>query len=214
MRQWKALIGAALMVTAIAGMVFWEGWGRDALLLTDMVVTAGEVSAGELLKKEDLTILGVPEDCIVAQGIPASELDSLVGLYAANSLSPNQQISRKDVIAQEELIGSGETAFVIPEEWIAMRSSSLRRGDEVTLYRLSDYSSLGTYLVAFVKDDEDQEIYSLEGVDDRSLLDRTDSNMPVNHIEIVAELRQYCQIRQAALEDGGLLVVQGKGETL
>jgi len=211
MKQWKALIGAALMAAAVAGMILWEGWGRDALLLTDVVVAGGEVAAGQLLKREDLTILGVPEDCVVSGAVPAAELDSLVGLYAVNSLSSNQQICRKDAAAEEELVGNQETTFVIPQEWIAMRSSSLRRGDTVTLYRLSDYSSLGTYAVAFVKDDEDQEVYSLEGVDDRKLLDRTDSNMPVDHIEIVAELGQYRQIRQAVQEDGGLLVVQGEG---
>ena len=81
----------------------------------------------------------------------------------------------------------------------------------MTLYRLTAYSSVGTYGVAFVKDDDDQEIYSMEGVDDGKLLDRTDSNLPIHHIEIIAELDQYQKIRQAALEDGGLLVVQGKG---
>lgn len=211
MKQWKALIGAALMAAAVAGMVLWEGWGRDALLLMDVVVAGEEISSGQLLKKENLAILGVPQDCVAQGAVTAAELDSLVGLYAVNSLSPNQQVCRKDAAAEDELVGAQETTFVIPQEWIAMRSSSLRRGDTVTLYRLSDYSSVGTYAVAFVKDDEDQEIYSLEGVDDKKLLDRTDSNMPVDHIEIVAELEQYCQIRQAVQEDGGLLVVQGEG---
>ena len=50
MKQWKALIGIALMILAVAGMVFWEGWGRDALLLTDVVVAAKPIAAGEVLK--------------------------------------------------------------------------------------------------------------------------------------------------------------------
>lgn len=212
MRQWRALIGASLMVAAVSGMVLWEGWGRDALLLADVVAVDKNISAGQLLKEEDLVILGVPQDCITSDAVPASDMKSLVGMYAVNSLSPNQQVCRKDVVSEEELVKDQKTTFVIPREWIAMRSSSLRRGDTVTLYRLSDYSSMGTYTVAFVKDDEDQEVYSLEGVEDGKLLDRTDSNMPVDHIEIVAELAQYGRIRQAVAEDGGLLVVQGKGE--
>lgn len=211
MKQWKALAGVALMAASVAGMVLWEGWGRDALFLTEVVVAGRAVSAGELLTEEDLAILGVPQNCIVEGAVYAKELESLKGTYAVNSLALNQQICRKDVVEEESLVRERETTFVIPQEWIAMRSSSLRRGDTVTLYRLADYSSVGTYVVAFVKDDDDQEIYSLEGVDDGKLLDRTDSNLPIHHIEIIAELDQYQQIRQAAQEDGGLLVVQGEG---
>ncbi|MBQ8589577.1 MAG: SAF domain-containing protein [Firmicutes bacterium] len=208
MKQWKALIGAVLMILALAGMVVWEGWGRDALLLTDVVVASGPVMAGELLTAEDLTILGVPEECMVEGAIAASELGDVAGMYAVNSLAANQQIGLKDLAAEEQIVRDQETAFVIPEEWIAMRSSSLRKGDEVTLYRLADYTSLGTYTVAFVKNDQDQEVYSLEGVDDQKLLSRTDSNLTVHHIEVVAKLEDYQLIREAAIQDGGLLVVQ------
>ncbi len=208
MRQWKALIGIALMLLAVVGMVVWEGWGRDALLLTDVVVAAKPIAAGELLRSEDLSILGVPEDCMVQGAIPKERLKDLKGMYAVNSLAVNQQLCLKDLVAEEQRVKEEETAFVIPGEWIEMRSSSLRRGDEVTLYRLTDYESLGTYTVAFVKDDRDQEVFSLEGVDDRKLLDRTDSNLQIHHIEVVAKLEEYQLIRQAALQDGGLLVVQ------
>ena len=129
-------------------------------------------------------------------------------MYTVNSLAKNQQLSEKDLVKDKENVKAEETIFVIPREWIAMRSSSLRRGDRIGLYRLADYSSLGSYTVAFVKDDQDQEVYSLEGVDDRKLLSRTDSNVPIHHIEVVAELKQYQAIRQAAMEDGGLLVIQ------
>lgn len=208
MKQWKALIGIALMILAVAGMVFWEGWGRDALLLTDVVVAAKPIAAGEVLRLEDLEVLGVPEDCIVNGAIPAERLKELKGLYTVNSLAEKQQLCMKDLISEDQLVGEKETAFVIPGEWIEMRSSSLRRGDQVTLYRLMDFSSLGTYTVAFVKDDRDQEVFSLEGVDDRKLLERTDSNLQIHHIEVVAKLEEYQLIRQAALQDGGLLVVQ------
>ena len=208
MKQWKALMGIALMLLAVAGMVIWEGWGRDALLLTDVVVAAKPVAAGELLKAEDLTVLGVPEECIVDGAIPAERLEELKGFYAVNSLAANQQLCLKDLITEDQLVKKEETAYVIPGEWIEMRSSSLRRGDMVSLYRLTDYSSLGTYQVAFVKDDRDQEVTSLEGVDDRKLLSRTDSNLQIHHIEVVAKLEEYRNIREAALQDGGLLVVQ------
>lgn len=208
MKQWKALVGIALMILAVAGMVFWEGWGRDTLLLTDVVVAAKPIAAGEVLRLEDLEVLGVPEDCIVNGAIPAERLKELKELYTVNSLAEKQQLCMKDLISEDQLVGEKETTFVIPGEWIEMRSSSLRRGDQVTLYRLMDFSSLGTYTVAFVKDDRDQEVFSLEGVDDRKLLDRTDSNLQIHHIEVVAKLEEYQLIRQAALQDGGLLVVQ------
>ena len=59
-----------------------------------------------------------------------------------------------------------------------------------------------------MKDDRDQEVFSLEGVNDRKLLTRTDSNVPIHHIEVLAKLEDYQKIRSAALQDGGLLVVQ------
>ena len=208
MKQWKALIGIALMILAAAGMVFWEGWGRDALLLTDVVVAAKPIAAGEVLRLEDLEVLGVPEDCIVNGAISAERLKELKGLYTVNSLAEKQQLCMKDLISEDQLVGEKATAFVIPGEWIEMRSSSLRRGDQVTLYRLMDFSSLGTYTVAFVKDDRGQEVFSLEGVDDRKLLERTDSNLQIHHIEVVAKLEEYQLIRQAELQVGGLLVVQ------
>ncbi|MBR4075098.1 MAG: SAF domain-containing protein [Firmicutes bacterium] len=208
MKQWKALLGIVLMLLAVVGMILWEGWGREALLLTDVVVVTGPVSAGEVLTGADLMVLGVPEDCTVEGAIPGSKIKELQGMYTVNSLAKNQQLSEKDLVKDKESVKAEETIFVIPREWIAMRSSSLRRGDRIGLYRLADYSSLGSYTVAFVKDDQDQEVYSLEGVDDRKLLSRTDSNVPIHHIEVVAELKQYQAIRQAAMEDGGLLVIQ------
>jgi len=208
MKQWKALVGVVLMLLAVGSMIVWEGWGRDALLLIDVVATAKPVAAGELISAADLIVLGVPEECVAEGAIPASQMDSVKGLYTVNSLSKNQQICVKDLVSEEERVEAEETAFVIPEEWIEMRSSSLRRGDQVSLYRLADYTSLGSYQVAFVKDDRDQEVFSLEGVNDRKLLTRTDSNVPIHHIEVLAKLEDYQKIRSAALQDGGLLVVQ------
>ena len=208
MKQWKALVGAMLMILAVGGMVVWESWGRDALFMTDVVVASRTIPAGQLLTADDLTVVGIPEEYIVDGAMAGSLLEDMVGLYTVNGLSPNQQLCKKDVASEHQLVKDQETAFVIPEEWIVMRSSSLRKGDEVSLYRLNDYSSLGTYTVAFVKDDKDQEIYSLEGINDQKLLSRTDSNYSVDHIEILAELESYKKIREAALLDGGLLVVQ------
>lgn len=196
------------MIAAVVGMIVWEGWGRDALLLREVIVASREIAAGQLLQEEDFQIIGVPEDCLIEGALTASDIPGLRGAYAVNSMAKNQQLSLLDVAQERQLLQGEQTSFVIPEEWIAMRSSSLRKGDMVTLYNLTDYTSLGTYAVAFVKDEQEQEIRSLEGIDNQKVLSRTDSNAPVHHLEILAELEQYLTIRQAAFDGGGLLVVQ------
>lgn len=202
------------MLISIAAMIVWEGWGRDALLLTEVVAAGKTLQAGHLLQAEDVQLLKVPRDCVVEGALTAGRINELSGHYTLGRLSLNQQISIADIADEEELVKEQQTTFVIPQEWIAMRSSSLRKGDRITLYRLSDYGSLGTYTIAFVKNEQEQEVYSLEGIDDRKLLDRTDGSAPINHVEIIAELSQYQIIREAALVDGGLLLLQGEGSSV
>ena len=106
MKQWKALVGAALMILAVAGMVIWESWGRDALFMKDVVVASRAIPAGQLLKAEDLIVVGIPEEYIVDGAMAGSLLEDMVGLYTINGLSTNQQVCKKDLASTVKIISS------------------------------------------------------------------------------------------------------------
>ena len=112
-----------------------------------------------------------------------------------------------------------ETIFVIDPDWIAMRSSSLRRGDIVDIYGSNGAGLLGTFQIAFVKDEAEREVKDAgEAVQNHTasdILDRTDSTSVIDHIEIITTFSEYEKI--AACVDGttssALIIVQ-RGDSI
>jgi hypothetical protein len=216
LKRWGLFAGILLSLLAVAGLVFWETTGRSKLLMDSVVVASADIGVGTILKEDMLTTALIPKDSVIAAGFRADRREEIVGMKTAWPVSARQQISSDMFAHENDYLKDGESFFVIPEGWIAMRSSALRRGDTVEIASaLGDGTVFGRYRLAFVKDEEELEVRNM-GTGGELISetlkppDRTDSNSVIDHVEIIATKSAYEAIRSFAMESGfpSLLLIQ------
>lgn len=216
MRQWKPIVGIALIFVAIVGLIVWEVAGRAHMTTDEVLVAKEEIPPGLILTKEMLHIAKVERGSKVEGALMKSDLQRILGKENNCVILKNQQIS--DAYFQEStfIMDKNLSLFSIPGDWIAMRSSSLRRGDFVELYMENSLEFMGVYQVAFVKDNNENEVKDIESVGKKVVLDRENSTSVISHIEIISTLEQYSKIAAACVGTGNgcperIIIVQ-KGE--
>jgi hypothetical protein len=216
LKRWRLLAGALLALFAVAGLVFWEAEGRSRLLMDRVVVAGADIRAGAVVREDMLTTALVPKDGVIATGFAAGNEGEIVGMRTAWPVSARQQISSELFAPEDDYMKEGESFFVIPVEWIAMRSSALRRGDTIEIAPASgEAPSFGRYRLAFVKDEDDLEVRDMlpSGElfqESRERRERTDANAVIDHVEIIATEAAYAEIRAFAdsSERPALLLIQ------
>jgi hypothetical protein len=208
-----------LALLAVVGLVFWETTGRSRLLMDLVVVARADIRAGALLRADMLTTALIPKDGVVERGFFAGREGEIVGKRTAWPVSARQQISSDVFATEEDALKAGESFFVIPAAWIAMRSSALRRGDMVEIASaLDEGTGFGRYKLAFVKSEDEMEVRDMlssgellfDALDRR---ERTDANAMIDHVEIIAVKAAYEAIRVYAESAGApsLLLIQREG---
>ncbi|MDR1571635.1 MAG: hypothetical protein LBS32_03835 [Clostridiales Family XIII bacterium] len=153
-------------------------------------------------------------------GFLAGQEGEIIGRKTAEAIYGRQQISAKSFHATDDGMKEGEAYFVIPGEWIAMRSSALRRGDSVEVLSVSGGAiNLGTYRIAFVKDADEREVWDIGPAGEilyepEAMPDRTDALAAIDHVEIIATKAEYYAIRDFAAGAGApsLVLVQKEAE--
>ncbi|MDR1245567.1 MAG: SAF domain-containing protein [Clostridiales Family XIII bacterium] len=216
MKRWRLFAGILLVILAVAGLAFWETAGRSRLLMDRVVVASADIRAGTVLRADMLTTVLIPNDGVIATGFSSGRETEIVGKRTALPISARQQISSDIFMVEDDYMKGDESFFVIPAEWIAMRSSALRRGDTVEITPASgEKTSFGRYKLAFVKDEDEIEVRDMpasgellfEALERR---ERTDANAVIDHVEIIATRAAYESIRVFAENAGSpaLLIIQ------
>lgn len=220
MRKLKPILGVILILLSIAGIFFWELRGREAVM-TDLVLVAGEeipegaaVNAGMFIER------GVPKTNLLKGALTPEDAAMIQGRVASQFIAKNGQIIMEYFRDDEFCLKSDESIFVIDPNWIAMRSSSLRKGDVVDIYGSSGSRLIGTYRVAYVKDESEREVKNAgdeaSGNKGADILDRPDGTSVIDHIEIITTYREYENLVNCVNGAGGtspaaLIIVQ-RGE--
>jgi len=207
MRRIRMIIGVVLMMLAIAGLIYWEVAGREALLTEPVLAAAKNIPAGKVVTASDFKIIGVLEESRVQGAISPNKIEDIVGRKAKQLIPLNAQVTAG--FFKEDLfrIPEGKSVFVIPKEWISMRSSSLRRQDWIAVYPRGSKQAIGIYQVAFVKDEKDVEVEGTKS--ETTVLSRTSGTATISHVEIIADAESFCQMTSTAESgSGGLLLVQ------
>lgn len=201
MKKIKLLVGMLLIVSAVAGLIFWEAKGREAVLCSPVLVAKSTIEKGSPLTASLFTSEGIPEKNRIEGALSPKESGKVIGKVAAQSIVKNAQISSEYVQEPEQFLKPGQSVYVIPKKWIAMRSSGLRRGDWVTIYNKDGSEKAGRYRIAFVKDEAEREVKDADEGKKTGLLDRLDSTSVINHLEIVTDLEGYERLRQMAEQE-------------
>jgi len=210
----KPLIGILLIAISIGGLLFWEIKGRDAVLMEEIIVAKEDIDAGTKVNRNIFITVGISKENKIEGALTQSDIDDLQGKTASQLILKNDQISMKYFMQNEFYLKNNESIFVVDPGWIAMRSSSLRRGDLVDIYGADGRGVIGTFKVAFVKDSTEREIRDTgeEGLNriENNLLERIDSTSMIDHIEIISTMSKYEELVDCAtgVSPTALIIVQ------
>ncbi len=209
MKRSRTVLGLLLIVFAVAGLIFWEVKGRETLLLDTVIVASEKIPAGTVISRDLLKGAGVLEESRIQGSLKWDMLHVAIGQVALRDIVENSQLSEEYLADNDFYLRSNESIFVLHPEWIAMRSSAIRRGDWIDIYENSGYYKIGTYRVAFVKDANEIEVTDGEGHKESDSLNRTVSSSLISHVEIIANTKEYERIARSAQNgEAGLLLVQ------
>lgn len=195
MKNTKLIIGAVLMIAAITGFTLWESHGRDMLYETELAVASADIRKGELITDANVEIRGIGSDYVMSGAVKGERVGDIVGKKAKQYIPAGGQISQDFLTDENDIVlKDGESIYCIGEDMIGMVSSSLRRGDRVHIYGGAGKEDLGSYTVAFVKDNADREVKNAEELKNDTPLAREESNYSISSIEIVCTRDAYAQL--------------------
>lgn len=214
MKKTRTLIGLLLIVLSLAGLVVWEIKGREAVMLDTVIVASEMIPAGTLIREGMLMPAGVLKESRIYRSLDWEKVRGVVGHVANRDIVKNGQLSEEYLAEDDFFLKGNESLFVLHKDWIVMRSSAIRRGDWIDIYKDGVLKKIGTYRVAFVKDDNEIEVADGEGLRVSNPIDRTVSTSSVSHVEIIADIKEYEKIIDCIDGDtAGLLLVQ-KGDSI
>ncbi|HWQ78921.1 MAG TPA: SAF domain-containing protein, partial [Anaerovoracaceae bacterium] len=221
MRKLRPVLGILLILLSLAGLFLWEWKGRETITTEEVLVAKEEIHKGALVTGAMLTAKGVPKTGLLEGALVPRDLDLIQGKVAAQLIAKNGQIIMDYFRDDTFYLEQDESIFVIDPGWIAMRSSALRRGDAVDIYGSSGVGLLGTFRVAYVKDEAEREVKDAgtevggtgAGNTGSSILERPDSTSVIDHIEIITTFREYEElVNRVSGADGttpaALIIVQ------
>ncbi len=205
----RPFVGIVLVLLAAAGMYFWETTGRDAVFTTEIVAAARDISAGEILSAELFEVQNVRKENVASGTYAGADIEALLGKEAKCDISEGSQITGK--MCQELSEGDeGLAPFVLFPEWIKERSGSLRAGDRVDIYSGDMAHLMGSFKVAFVRDEDEQPVAEEGGGPAPEVFRRGRATGRISSIEIKATPAEYAALQQQAesADFAGLILVQ------
>ena len=190
--KWKSIAGIILVVLSVAAMYYWETKGRDSFLLAPVLAAAKEIEEGKIVSEEDFTVLRVPPETVAAATLSPSEAVHIYGLRANRPIRRNQQVAKEDFGSMQAQVPEGKSVYVLPESWIYSRSSSLRAGDSVQIYSMPEKKLIGTFTLAFVRDNAEQEVQDTNLPS--GVLERTAPSSIISNLEILCTQQEYFEL--------------------
>ena len=211
LRVLKPVIGILLIVVSAVGLIWWEKYGREEFLMTEILVAERSIEKGEVVSEEHFQVIKIMKENLIEGAITSKSKGVLNGKISNQFIPKNGQICEDMFLDQEQLIGENQSIYVIKPHWIHARSSSLRKGDTIEIFVSDGSKSMGTFVVAYAKDEEEQEVVTSEGSEGNEILQRDFSSGIIRSVEIIAELQEYEAIRALAEEQGLQFLIVQKG---
>jgi hypothetical protein len=199
LKRCKSVLGILLILLSLAGLMFWEMKGREMVMTDTVLVAKQEIPKGTIVNQSMFTVKGITKSNLLQKALGPEDLESLQGRMSAQLIAQNGQIIPEYFQKKELYLENDESVFVIKPEWIAMRSSALRRGDIIDLYGENGIGFLGNYRIAYVKDEAEREVVDAVEATGKNttggILERADSTSVIDHIEIITTLSEYERLK-------------------
>ena len=208
--KWKSIAGLVLVILSVAAMYFWETKGRDSFLLVPVLAAAEDIDAGTVVGEEHFTTLRVPPETVAAATLTPSEAVYLYGQRAGRHIRKLEQLSKEDFGSTHAQVPEGKSVYVLPQSWIYSRSSSLRAGDSVMIFSMPEKKPMGSYTLAFVRDNAEQEVFDTNLPS--GVLERTAPSSIISSVEILCTEQEYFDLfDEVQLAGPGCLLIVMEG---
>lgn len=215
----KGILGIALIVVAVTGMFLWETVLEEKLTYKQIFVAAEEIEVNTEITNDMLKIISVPKNQVLNDRIVDS--GELVGLITKIAIPQNTQIYKGMLSKKAVNAGKSEYICAIPKEWICAYPDTLRRGDEVFFYSVTDSNLALDYgegipstlsnaemiistKVAYVKDASNQEVINVSG-------SRLTGSANIEKIEVLMDKDKYTKLESVVASGKKIVLMYGEG---
>jgi hypothetical protein len=175
------------------------------------------IPAGEILESSKLRSVSVPRSAMVDNAVTPRALPDAEGMLLSDGIAAGGQISLDSLRQSPDYSSLDDSFFVVRRDWILMRSSALRRGDNIEIISADGSMNFGVHKLAFVKDEDDREVEELSDSNrifaaDRAR-DRVRGSARIDHVEITCDLDAYMRIKTYAEEhvEPSLMLIRREG---
>lgn len=213
-RNVRPLMGILLITLAVVALWWWENLGREQFIMESVMVAKDNIEKGRIIKESDFIEIRSMSESTVSGAITPKSLYQIKGFVANQYIPKLSQVVPKMFTEKGQILGEGKSIFPIKDIWIDSRSSSLRKGDVIDIFSEEGSVYMGTYPIAYVKDENEQEVVNTENNPSDEILQRHFSSSVIAHVEIIAELEEYKKIRDVAEEQNIKLLIIQKGESI
>ncbi|MBE6035505.1 MAG: hypothetical protein E7222_12515 [Clostridiales bacterium] len=213
-RNVRPLMGILLITLAVVALWWWENLGREQFIMESVMVAKDNIEKGRVIKESDFIEIRSMSESTVPGAITPKSLYQIKGFVANQYIPKLSQVVPKMFTEKGQILGEGKSIFPIKDIWIDSRSSSLRKGDVIDIFSEEGSVYMGTYPIAYVKDENEQEVVNTENNPSDEILQRHFSSSVIAHVEIIAELEEYKKIRNVAEEQNIKLLIIQKGESI
>lgn len=207
----KAFLGIFLIIFSIFGIYYWENYGREQFLYTEVLVFNDNIEKNTIITedfvKKTISILKIDQSNIVDD--PVLDINKIIGLETKQYLPKNAQLSNKFFDEPEIVLNKNEYIFSIPKDWLLGYPSSLRRKDKVFFYKVKNTNAhiidnnnykqfitnniadfLLSTTVAYVKDGSNKEVVSVDS-------ERLDGTAKIDEIEVIITKEDAKKLKDA-----------------
>ncbi len=213
-RNVRPLMGILLITLAVVALWWWENLGREQFIMESVMVAKDNIEKGRVIKESDFIEIRSMSESTVPGAITPKSLYQIKGFVANQYIPKLSQVVPKMFTEKGQILGEGKSIFPIKDIWIDSRSSSLRKGDVIDIFSEEGSVYMGTYPIAYVKDENEQEVVNTENNPSDEILQRHFSSSVIAHVEIIADLEEYKKIRDVAEEQNIKLLIIQKGESI
>ncbi|WP_312094130.1 hypothetical protein [Aminipila sp.] len=213
-RNVRPLMGILLITLSVVALWWWENLGREQFIMESVMVAKDNIEKGRVIKESDFIEIRSMSESTVPGAITPKSLYQIKGFVANQYIPKLSQVVPKMFTEKGQILGEGKSIFPIKDIWIDSRSSSLRKGDVIDIFSEEGSVYMGTYPIAYVKDENEQEVVNTENNPSDEILQRHFSSSVIAHVEIIADLEEYKKIRDVAEEQNIKLLIIQKGESI
>lgn len=136
MFKWLFPIIGLLLLTCIAGLIFWwETDGRDRYMYQPALILKEEVRRGDIIREDMLDSVRYDKNLLIAESI--ADPNKVIGMEARHYIPAGTQLHPR-YFDQPGLLTREDTFIVkVPNEWLYSVPDTLRRKDRVAFFEVT-----------------------------------------------------------------------------